>query len=93
MFLRFHSYLNEIDKTNVCQCGACKTASNLTLKFITHLGDTKEVAVKNFKKLIGSDLILAHRLLKNNIASDEYLLLTDKFLKILPLIFHNLKVG
>ena len=41
MFLRFHSYLNEIDKTNVCQCGACKTASNLTLKFITHLGDTK----------------------------------------------------
>jgi hypothetical protein len=80
MFLRFHSYLNEIDKTNVCQCGACKTASNLTLKFITHLGDTKEVVVKNFKKLIGSDLILAHRLLKNKIISDEYLLITDKYL-------------
>lgn len=80
MFLRFHSYLKEIEKTNVCQCGACKTASNLTLKFITHLGDTKEVVVKNFKKLIGSDLILAHRLLKNKIISDEYLLITDKYL-------------
>ena len=80
MFLRFHSYLNEIEKTNVCQCGACKTASNLTLKFITHLGDTKEVVVKNFNKLIGSDLILAHRLLKNKINSDEYLLITDKYL-------------
>lgn len=80
MFLRFHSYLNEIESTNVCQCGACRTASNLTLKFITHLGDTKEVVVKNFKKLIGSDLILAHRLLKNNIVSPEYLLITDKYL-------------
>lgn len=80
MFLRFHSYLNEIERTNVCQCGACRTASGLTLKFITHLGDTKEVIVKNFKKLIGSDLILAHRLLKNNIVSSEYLLITDKYL-------------
>ena len=40
----------------------------------------REVVVKNFKKLIGSDLILAHRLLKNKIISDEYLLITDKYL-------------
>lgn len=80
MFIRFHSYLAEIEATNVCQCGACKTASNLTLKFITHLGETKEVQIKNFKKLIGSDLILAHKLLKNTIPSSEYLLVTEKYL-------------
>jgi hypothetical protein len=80
MFLRFHSYLSEMEATNVCQCGACKTASNLTLKFITHIGETKQVLVKSFKKIIGSDLILAHRLLKNSIPSSEYLLITDKYL-------------
>ena len=79
MFLRFHTQLQEIEKSNVCQCGACRTASSLSLKFIAHLGDIKEVAVKQFTKLIGSDLILAHRLLKNNIKSDEYLLITEKY--------------
>ncbi len=82
MFLRFHTHLREIEESNVCQCGACKTASNLSLKFITHLGDIKEVSVKQFNKLMGSDLILAHRLLKNNIKSKEYLLLSDSY-------FHN----
>ena len=76
MFLRFHAHIQEIEKANVCQCGACKSASNLSLKFVTHLGDIKEVSVKQFNKLIGSDLILAHRLLKNNILSKEYLLLS-----------------
>lgn len=79
MFLRFHSHLKDIEKKNVCQCGACRTASNLSLKFITHLGELKEVNVNKFNKLIGSDLILAHRLLKNNIDSHEYLLMSDKY--------------
>ncbi len=82
MFLNFHTHLKNIEETNVCQCGACRTASNLSLKFITHLGETNEVNVKDFKKLIGSDLILAHRLLKNSIESKEYLLLSNKYCKI-----------
>jgi len=79
MFLHFHAHLHEIEKTNVCQCGACKSVSNLTLKFITHIGDTQEVSINTFNKLIGSDLILAHRLLKNKIASNEYLLLSEAY--------------
>jgi hypothetical protein len=80
MFIRFHSHLKDIEYNNVCQCGACKSASNLSLKFITHVGETQEVNVNKFNKLIGSDLILAHRLLKNSIKSDGYLLLTDSYL-------------
>jgi len=79
MFLRFHSHLKEIENTNVCQCGACKSASNLSLKLIVHLGEIKEVRVGNFNKLIGSDLILAHRLLKNQIKKNEYLLFSDAY--------------
>jgi hypothetical protein len=80
MFINFHKHLKNIEVNSVCQCGACRTASNLSLKFITHIGNIKEVKVKEFNKLIGSDLILAHRLLKNNIPSNEYLLLSEKYL-------------
>lgn len=85
MFLRFHTHLNEIEQANVCQCGACRTASNLSLKFVVHLGKIEEVSVKQFNKLIGSDLILAHRLLKNNIDGDEYLLLSQTYLEEYPI--------
>lgn len=80
MFINFHKHLNDIEINSVCQCGACRTASKLSLKFITHLGDIKAVKIKEFNKLIGSDLILAHRLLKNKITSNEYLLLSEKYL-------------
>ena len=38
MFESFHKQLKIIERDSVCQCGACKTASNLTLKFIAHHG-------------------------------------------------------
>ena len=80
MFLDFHTQLKIIQRDNVCQCGACRTAVNLTLKFITHFGYLEEVTIQNFTKIMGSDVILAHRLLKNNINHNEYLLLTDDYL-------------
>ncbi len=80
MFIKFHEHLNIIERDNVCQCGACRTASNLTLKFITHFGELSEVQIQNFNKIMGSDVILAHRLLKNRINTREYLLLTEKYL-------------
>ncbi len=79
-FQNFHSLLKVIQRDSVCQCGACKTAPNLTLKFVTNFGELSEVQVQNFNKIMGSDVILTHRLLKNNIESREYLLLTKKFL-------------
>lgn len=81
IFLNFHSQLRIIERDNVCSCGACKGSSKLTLKFITHFGNLKEVEVANFKKIIGADLILAHRLLKNHVPLNEYLLLTEHFFK------------
>ncbi len=81
IFLNFHSQLRIIERDNVCSCGACTGASDLTLKFITHFGKLKEVEVANFKKIIGSDVILVHRLLKNHVPLNEYLLITDNFFK------------
>jgi hypothetical protein len=53
---------------------------NLSLKIITHYGPISEFTIGNFKKLYGEVVVEAHRLLKNSIRSDSYLLLTDRLI-------------
>ena len=77
MFSSFHRQLMVIERDTVCQCGVCQTASNLTLKFIAHFGYIKEIKVAQFVKATGIDMIVAHRLLKNDVGSDEYILMTE----------------
>src|SRR6476646_4582498 len=76
MFANFHQRLRVIERDTVCQCGACQTASNLTLKFIAHFGYIKEIKVAQFVKATGIDMIVAHRLLKNDVDAHEYILIT-----------------
>ena len=80
MFNAFHYYIKIIERDNVCRCGACLNSSKLTLKFVCHYGTLDEVRVQNFTKIMGSDVILSHRLLKNSIKSKEYILFTDKYM-------------
>jgi len=79
MFEAFHATLKMIERDTLCQCGACQSASNLTLKFIVHYGTIKEIKVASFTKASGLDMIIAHRLLKNAIASSEYVLATQSY--------------
>lgn len=81
MFCEFHRYLIAYDHRKICQCKACISAIDLTLKVITHYGEFTTYQVKNFSKLIGKDVILAHQLLKNDIAQHEYWLVTDNLLQ------------
>jgi Protein of unknown function (DUF2652) len=76
MFESFHKQIKIIERDSLCQCGACKTASNLSLKFVAHHGMVQEINVMQFTKCSGLDMVVAHRLLKNRIASDEYILAT-----------------
>lgn len=73
----FHKRRNEIDNSTHCSCGACSSVNKLTLKFIIHTGEVKSIKIFNFEKLYGLDVIIAHRLLKNNINSNEYILITN----------------
>lgn len=54
---------------------------DLSLKVIAHYGTMTEFKIGHFKKLYGKVVIEAHRLLKNSIASDNYLLITDSLLE------------
>lgn len=80
MFTRFHQHLQKYQTHRVCNCGACKTAQDLTLKFVAHYGSITINQVQQFKKLFGKEVITAHRLLKNDIDSHEYALFTQSLI-------------
>jgi hypothetical protein len=84
MFCEFHRYLNAYEHRRFCQCKACVSAVGLTLKVITHYGEFTSYNVKNFRKLIGKDVIVAHQLLKNDIEKHEYWLVTNSLLHDQP---------
>jgi hypothetical protein len=85
MFESFHTQIKIIERDSVCQCGACKTASNLSLKFVAHHGTVQEIKVRQFTKCSGVDMVVAHRLLKNGIGSDEYILATPSCFELATL--------
>ena len=80
MFCSFHKSLIAYDHRRYCQCKACMSAVNLSLKIITHYGEFTGYNVKQFSKLIGKDVIVAHQLLKNDIDVHEYWLVTNSIL-------------
>lgn len=80
-FMNFHYFLKVIERDSVCRCGACQGASHLSLKFVVHYGYFDEIRIAQFTKLSGPDMVIAHRLLKNNVPHTDYILLTDDYLK------------
>jgi hypothetical protein len=84
MFVNFHQHLKKYQGQRICECGACRGAGSLSLKIIAHAGNSEFIKVKGHQKPYGSDVILVHRLLKNNIPSSEYLLLSDQLISQKP---------
>lgn len=72
----FHKHTQNYDTMRICNCGSCRTTTNLELKFLVHYGDLNFIKVKHIVKPYGSEVIKIHRLLKNNIPSNEYMLFT-----------------
>jgi len=77
MYIAFHQQLMLYERDRICSCGACSTVNNLKIKFISHYGDVVERTIYNHFQLMGSDVTLVHKLLKNNINENEYLLFSD----------------
>ncbi|MBT8230225.1 MAG: DUF2652 domain-containing protein, partial [Bacteroidia bacterium] len=81
IFLSFHQHLRLYENRRICQCGACTTAESMELKFVVHGGEFDFIHVKGKQKPIGESVITVHRLLKNKVPSDEYLLITKALLE------------
>ena len=48
----------------------------MSLRFVAHHGTVHEIKVLQFTKCSGLDMVVAHRLLKNRVPSNEYILAT-----------------
>lgn len=73
----FDRKLTELATSNICGCIACQQMVTLRLKLIGHYGTAVRSTVAGFDELSGVDVILLHRLVKNQISGSEYILLTE----------------
>ena len=82
MYIAFHTHLKRYEYERICHCGACSSAYNLTLKFVTHFGEIDFIKVKDNTKPYGSNVIQVHRLLKNEVPLSEYAIFTTNLLPL-----------
>ena len=76
-FRLFREKIAELSRSTTCTCNACAHIQTLRLKIVIHSGEAIFYRVLNFVKPAGVDVIIVHRLLKNSVAAQEYLLLTE----------------
>jgi len=77
MFTAFYSHLKLLEKNRICPCNACSSAPKLQLKIIAHCGELQFINVQNNRKPFGTQVIEAHRLMKNAVDSANYVLLSS----------------
>jgi class 3 adenylate cyclase len=83
-FLSFHRRVRAMVAATTCPCNACRSVPNLTLKFVAQHGTYSTVSVRGTVDLVGADVNIAFRLLKNHVPSHEYILATNSVLERLP---------
>ncbi len=76
-FDAFSEKLGELVESSVCCCKACANLDKLRLKLIIHSGEALFHRVGNFNELAGVDVITLHRLLKNGVDSNHYIMMTE----------------
>ncbi len=85
MFTAFYSHLKLLEENRICPCHACATAPNLQLKIIITGGELQFITVQNNRKPFGSMVIEAHRLLKNSVDSNNYVLMSKEITEFIGL--------
>ena len=77
IYRAFHARVSDLKINNLCRCDGCMQAGNLKIKLVGHLGEAAVHKVKNLTELAGVDVILVHRMLKNDVPIPEYVLMTE----------------
>jgi uncharacterized protein YndB with AHSA1/START domain/class 3 adenylate cyclase len=66
-YFAFRRRLRDIGQASVCDCNACTLMPRLDLKILAHHGTILRQRVAGREELVGSPVIVAHRLLKNTV--------------------------
>jgi hypothetical protein len=76
-FLAFSEKLEALSRELPDMAGSLP--ESLGIKIVAHYGKIGLTKIRGFVKLIGQDVIIAHRLLKNSTKTDEYLLISEQY--------------
>jgi uncharacterized protein YndB with AHSA1/START domain len=66
-YFAFRRRLRDVAQATSCECNACVLMPRLDLKVIAHHGSIIRHRIAGREELVGSDVIVAHRLLKNTV--------------------------
>ncbi len=66
-YFGFRRRRRDVRQATSCDCAACVRIPDLDLKFVVHHGSAIYQEVAGHQELLGSDVIIAHRLLKNEV--------------------------
>ena len=67
IYFTFTGLVEQMERTAACSCDACDNLPKLDLKLIVHHGAFAVQNIRGREELTGADVILAHRMLKNNV--------------------------
>ena len=77
----FRTQLAALEQALTCNCDACSRGAALDLKFVLHTGSFVMQSIGGGRELVGPDVVMVHRLLKNGgsalLGHSAYALLTD----------------
>ena len=80
-YFGFRRRRRDVRQATTCACDACTRIPDLNLKFVAHVGPVVRQAMAGLEELIGRDVIVVHRLLKNSVRdvtdAAAYALLTE----------------
>src|SRR6476620_4156482 len=66
-YFGFRRRRRDVRQATSCECDACVRIPDLDLKFVVHHGSVIVQKVAGRHELLGSDVIVVHRLLKNDV--------------------------
>jgi hypothetical protein len=66
-YFGFRRRRRDVRQATSCECNACARIPDLDLKFVVHHGAAIRQTVAGRQELLGSDVIVVHRLLKNDV--------------------------
>lgn len=79
LFKTFYDFIRTTEKEDPENYDRHLSKGQLGLKIVIHSGKISTANIKGRTKLIGEDVIITHKLLKNNIEENEYILLTQNY--------------
>jgi class 3 adenylate cyclase len=66
-YFGFRRRRRDVRQATSCECNACVRIPDLNLKFVVHVGPVARQRMMGLEELVGSDVIVVHRLLKNTV--------------------------